>query len=204
MSTLSPPQTQINSVIALYSNGQIQEALDAVEALIKDYPNEALLYNISGICYKTIGKLDKAVKNFEKAIAIKPDYAEVYYNLGVTLQDLGQLDAAVKSYEKALAIKPDYAEAFNNLGHVYSQLNDYVKAIESYERGYQINKDLDYIITLCSPTCVSILKKLSPDYLKVASRDLTNIPLLEALAETKTPIILSTGIYIIIIFKFTR
>ena len=58
---------------------------------------------------------------------------------------------------------------------------------------YVKNKDLDYIITLCSPTCVSILKKLSPDYLKVASRDLTNIPLLEALAETKTPIILSTG-----------
>ena len=34
-------QAQINSVIALYSNGQIQEALDSVEALIKDYPNEA-------------------------------------------------------------------------------------------------------------------------------------------------------------------
>ena len=55
MSTLSPPQTQINSVIALYSNGQIQEALGAVETLTKSYPNEALLYNISGACYKTIG-----------------------------------------------------------------------------------------------------------------------------------------------------
>ena len=34
-------QSQIDSVIALYSNGQIQEALDSVEVLIKDYPNEA-------------------------------------------------------------------------------------------------------------------------------------------------------------------
>jgi len=34
-------QALINSVIALYSNGQIQEALDSVGALIKDYPNEA-------------------------------------------------------------------------------------------------------------------------------------------------------------------
>ena len=33
-------QTQINSIIALYSDGQIQEALDSVETLIKDYPNE--------------------------------------------------------------------------------------------------------------------------------------------------------------------
>ena len=36
-----PPQAQIQSVIALFSNGQIQEALDSVEALIRDYPDEA-------------------------------------------------------------------------------------------------------------------------------------------------------------------
>ena len=64
MTTLSSLQTEINSVIALYSNGQIQEALNSVEALIKDYPNEAILYNISGICYKTIGKLNEAVEEF--------------------------------------------------------------------------------------------------------------------------------------------
>ena len=34
-------QAQINSVIALYSSGQIQEALDSVGALTKDYLNEA-------------------------------------------------------------------------------------------------------------------------------------------------------------------
>ena len=58
---LGPPQSQINSVITLYSNGQIQEALDSVGALIKDYPNEALLYNISGACYASLGQLDDAV-----------------------------------------------------------------------------------------------------------------------------------------------
>ena len=104
MTTVNSPQTEINSLIALYSNGQIQEALDTVEALTKSYPNDPLLYNISGICYKTIGKLDEAVKSFEKALAIKPEYTEVNYNLGLTLQELGQLDAAVKSYEQALAI----------------------------------------------------------------------------------------------------
>ena len=48
-------QEQINSIIALFSNGHIQEALDAVEALIKDYPNEPVLYNISGACYADLG-----------------------------------------------------------------------------------------------------------------------------------------------------
>ena len=110
-----PPQAEIKSVIALYSNGQIQEALDSVETLTKDYPKEPLLYNISGVCYKAIGQLDAAVKSFEKALALKSDYTEVNYNLGLTFQELGQLDAAVKCYEKALVIKPDYAVARNNL-----------------------------------------------------------------------------------------
>ena len=59
MTKVRPPQTEINSVLALYSNGQIQEALGAVETLIKSYPNNSLLFNISGVCYKAIGKLDE-------------------------------------------------------------------------------------------------------------------------------------------------
>lgn len=52
---------------------------------------------------------------------------------------------------------------------------------------------LDFVETLCAIGCLSLLKLFIPDRLKVASRDLTNLPLLNALAETKIPIILSTG-----------
>ena len=53
--------------------------------------------------------------------------------------------------------------------------------------------NLEFVETLCAIGCLSILKLFKPDKLKVASRDLTNLPLLSALAETKIPIILSTG-----------
>ncbi len=52
---------------------------------------------------------------------------------------------------------------------------------------------LDFVETLCAKGCLSLLKLFTPDRLKVASRDLTNLPLLVAMAETKIPIILSTG-----------
>jgi sialic acid synthase len=54
-------------------------------------------------------------------------------------------------------------------------------------------KGLDFVETLCAVSCLSLLNKFTPDKLKVASRDLTNLPLLSAMAETKIPIILSTG-----------
>lgn len=55
------------------------------------------------------------------------------------------------------------------------------------------SKGLDFVETLCSIGCLSLLKLFTPDVLKVASRDLTNLPLLNSMAETKIPIILSTG-----------
>jgi tetratricopeptide (TPR) repeat protein len=135
------PQTHIKSVFALYSNGQIQEALDSIKTFTKDYPDEPLLYNISGACYKAIGQLDAAVKSFKKALAIKPDYSEVNYNLGVTLKELGQLDEAVKCYEKAIASQPDYADPYNNLGSIFLRLDQLDAAVECYEKAIAIQPD---------------------------------------------------------------
>ncbi|MTH17529.1 N-acetylneuraminate synthase family protein [Flavobacterium sp. LC2016-01] len=58
---------------------------------------------------------------------------------------------------------------------------------------YAKAKGLDFVETICAVGCLSMLRLFTPDKLKVASRDLTNLPLLEALAETKIPIIVSTG-----------
>jgi len=127
------PKTEIQSVIALYSNGQIQEALDAVETLTKDYPNEPLLYNISGACYKEIGQLEEAFKSFQKAVALKPDYAEAQYNLGVTIHELGQVDSAIKCYERVLDIQHAYPNAHNNLGQILLESGQPEAAMNHFE-----------------------------------------------------------------------
>jgi 3-deoxy-D-glycero-D-galacto-nononate 9-phosphate synthase len=58
---------------------------------------------------------------------------------------------------------------------------------------YAKSKGLEFVETLCAKACLSMLRLFTPDRLKVASRDLTNLPLLEAMAETRIPMILSTG-----------
>ena len=137
-----PPQVQLDSVIALYSQGQIQKTLSALETLIKDYPNTPLLYNISGVCYQALGQFETAVKSYEQALAIKPDYADAYSNLGITFHELGQLEAAVKNFEQALAIKPDFAEAHSNFGNTLKELGQLEAAIKSYEQALAIKPDI--------------------------------------------------------------
>lgn len=84
----------------------------------------------------------------------------------------------------------------NSFGLTYGEHRKYLELsdeqhFEIYE--YAKSKGLQFVETLCAPSCLSILKYFTPDKLKVASRDLTNHPLLEALSETRIPIIVSTG-----------
>lgn len=84
----------------------------------------------------------------------------------------------------------------NSFGKTYGEHRAVLElSDEEHFEIYQHAKthNLDFIETLCAKGCLSILNYFTPDYLKVASRDLTNIPLLSALAETKIPMILSTG-----------
>jgi len=84
----------------------------------------------------------------------------------------------------------------NSFGKTYGEhrafleLND-EEHFEVYKHAKE--KGLEFVETLCATGCLSMLRLFVPDRLKVASRDLTNLPLLNALAETKIPIILSTG-----------
>jgi len=84
----------------------------------------------------------------------------------------------------------------HSFGKTYGEHRAFLEL--SDEEHYEVYKyaksyNLDFVETLCSKGCLTLLKLFTPDRLKVASRDLTNLPLLDLMAETKIPIILSTG-----------
>ena len=84
----------------------------------------------------------------------------------------------------------------HSFGKTYGEHRAFLElSDEEHFEVYKLAKEkgLDFIETLTSKGTLSLLKLFTPDRLKVASRDLTNLPLLEAMAETKIPIILSTG-----------
>ena len=84
----------------------------------------------------------------------------------------------------------------HSFGATYGEHREYLELSEDEHLeiyNHAKANGLDVIETLCAPSCLSILQKFRPDYLKVASRDVTNHPLLASLAETGIPIIISTG-----------
>ena len=129
----SVPRKEVEIVYGLYSKGKIEEAIKQIKILNEKYPNQPLLFNLIGACYKEIGQLDGSVKMFNIAVSLKPNYAEAYFNLATVLNDLEQKDESVKNYKKAIAIQPNYSDAHNNLGNVLLGLGQIDAAIESLE-----------------------------------------------------------------------
>lgn len=77
----------------------------------------------------------------------------------------------------------------------YEMLKKYELSKDEFRRLRSIshNYDLDFISTPYDPTSVELLSEVGAERYKIASADIINKPLLEAVVETGKPVILSTG-----------
>ena len=141
MTTDKLPQEQIDHILNLFKSDQTQQALDFIDTLSKDYPDESLLFNIRGACYAGLGQLDIAVQSYKKALSIKPDYAKAHYNLGGVLQELDKLHDSAKSYKNAIALEPENAQAHNNLAIVLRELDQLEEAEASCRKAIVLDPE---------------------------------------------------------------
>ena len=128
-------------------------------------------------------------------IAAKPVFDHFYNRplqgidaIKLTKRDLNE-ELSVDAWEKPYISKHSFGKTYGE--HRQSlELSD-EEHFELYT--YAKKKKLDVVETICAIGCLSMFRLFEPDFIKVASRDLTNLPLLEALASTLIPMIISTG-----------
>ena len=129
-----PNNKQIDDLIALYSNGRLEEALSLGNFLEIQFPNDLNLLNILGAIYTELGRYEAAVVSYNKAIKYKPSYATLHNNLANSLYELGLYKEAMYAYKRALQLKPDYAEAYYNKGNVLFDPNNLEGSINAFEK----------------------------------------------------------------------
>jgi SAM-dependent methyltransferase/Flp pilus assembly protein TadD len=140
--TLGPPQNMINQMINLYNQGQLTTVAVQAKALIEQYPNAFILWNILGAAYKGLGKTFEASESFKKVIKLNSNYADGHSNFGITLQEQGKLKEAIEAHNRAIAIRPDYAEAYNNLGNALKEQGKLKEAIAAYSKALAIKPEI--------------------------------------------------------------
>lgn len=140
----------LQSLVTLFNEGNLQEALGAGRILAIRHPDEPLIHNVVGAVYKSLQQYDNAIGSFTQAVRLKPDYAEAYNNLGAACHDARRYDDAIFSYSKAIEHNTDFFEAYVNLGSVLSDCGRPKDAIGSYARAIAIKPE-------CAETAAKLL-----------------------------------------------
>ena len=141
-------QSEIKSVINLFSDNKLKEALEMVSVLINKFPQDSILLNIRGACEAGLGSLQESVKSYKKAIELNPNYAKAFYNLGGVYHEMEMMKDSIQCYKKAISLDPYFSEAHNNLGNVYKGLKRMDEAVKSFQNAIDISPN--YIEALFS------------------------------------------------------
>ena len=135
----NPTHSQLQEVMALYNQGQLQQALEQSQALIEQYPESATLWNLVGATSAQVEKLDQSILAFQKLISLKPRSSDAHNNLGNVFQQQGKLEEAIVSYKTALSLQPNFAAAYNNMGNALNKLGDFEEAIVAFKQAITID-----------------------------------------------------------------
>jgi len=154
--------------LALYEKGQIKQAIEKLETVIRQYPNYPDVHNALGLAYSIAGNYDDAILSFKKATQLNPSYIEAYVNMAIIQNEQCKFEDAKESFEKAAnletkekglspQLKAKLATTYSQLGDIYYELQEYAKAKDEYKRAIDV-----------SSTFLDIRLKLAKTHIQLA------------------------------------
>lgn len=138
----APSAGEIDTLSALYLNGQTAEAEKLARSLSVRFPLHGFGWKVLGTILHNQGRIGEALPCMKNAAQFLPQDAEAHSSLGATLNDLGFRTEAEASLRRALALDLNYPAAYNGLGIVLRDLGRLDESEASLRQALTLNPDL--------------------------------------------------------------
>jgi protein O-GlcNAc transferase len=122
-----------------YRHGNFQEALNSLEALLFDEPDNAEANFLAGICLHYLHKFASAESFYRKALAIMPALTDASNYLAHLLGTFGRFAEVEVVLNNALALNPASAALYFSLGWMLSILGRYSESIGAFRKCLHLN-----------------------------------------------------------------
>ncbi len=113
-------------VIATYKRGQWDQAIDQLDKLIVEQPDNAYLWELKGQIYFETGRAALAVPAHQKSVDLMPQAPLLQLNLGQSLIAVGDKDSltsAVTHLQESIKYEDDDSFAWEQMAQAYDGLN---------------------------------------------------------------------------------
>jgi tetratricopeptide (TPR) repeat protein len=168
----------------LLKQGQVDRAMERVDAYLKTRPKDARGRFLRGILLTEQNKPNDAIRVFTDLTKDYPELPEPYNNLAVLHASQGDYDKARSALEMAIRTHPSYATAHENLGDIYAKM-----ASQAYDKALRLDKSnqaaqtklnliKDLFTTGSRPPVVAMAKTdTAPKAAVPATKTITSAPL---------------------------
>jgi tetratricopeptide (TPR) repeat protein len=123
-----------NEGYSAMKNGQINQAIDLFEAVLRQKPDMVEAHINLGVCYRIRGDKSKQIYHFTEALKLRPDMPDIHYNLGLVYSDTGMYQQAIAEFDKAVELRPSYQDAHFQLGIMLYKNKNYADAALEFQQ----------------------------------------------------------------------
>jgi len=130
-------QSHWNRAVTRYKLGDPRGALGDVEQILRIRPDQALAWNLRGLCHDDLGERQQAIADFSTALQLDRNQMDAHANRGYLRSEQGDLIGAIADFTNALTIQPNCAMIYffrglaaQRLGEIKSAFRDYAAAIQ--------------------------------------------------------------------------
>ncbi|MEZ6119122.1 MAG: hypothetical protein R3C28_21480 [Pirellulaceae bacterium] len=145
------PALVLNATIKSQELGQIESALEDVNAAISQDALDSRAYMIRALVKNRLGRSQEALEDIDYHLSICPtgmlgNEAAAYVQKGLILQTLGRESEAIRAFETGLIVEPQSLVAAEQLWRAYNGRRQHFQALLTARRMREINRQHLYSI----------------------------------------------------------
>lgn len=114
-----------------------EQAIEYYNKALAIDPNYAIVYNMLGYTYASMGNFDKALEALGKYVELMPDFFNPHDSYGEILMTVGRYDEALKHFKEADALKPNTYIVLKHIANALSAQGKYNEAREYLQKAFE-------------------------------------------------------------------
>lgn len=112
-----------NQAYTLFFAHDYKGSIEKANALVNEFPNNSMGYNIRGIAKSYNGDYNGGLKDIDRSLQIDENYGYARFNKALTYELYGNMEESLKWYNKALEAE-EYVWTYYGISSIYGRRGD--------------------------------------------------------------------------------